>query len=166
MKKNPRPLLLSYILLIGYLLLSLIACSTGNQASKELKSIKVVIDFRANNPEKAATYLTMIGDTLKDGEIQAIRANPDFVVIFGGQSVKLLAKDVSGFSPEEQKMIDEVKAKISALAKEGVKFEYCRYTSELFGVDPADLPGVRSIDNSWVALIDYEAKGYALIPAF
>jgi intracellular sulfur oxidation DsrE/DsrF family protein len=166
MKRNATSLVITLMVLIGYLLSSGIAYSAGVEALKGLESVKAVIDFRTGDPNKAVTYLTLIGDTLKDRNIQAVTKNPDFVVSFGGHSVKLLARDTKGYSPEEQKKIDEVKARISALAKEGVRFEYCSYAAQLFGVEPVDLPGLRIVDNGWVSLIGYQGKGYSLIPAY
>jgi intracellular sulfur oxidation DsrE/DsrF family protein len=166
MKRNSRPLIITVILLIVYLLSSGIVYSE-DEALKDLKLVKAVFDFRTGNPKTAVTYMTLIGDTLKDRNIQSVTTKPDFVVVFGGQSVKLLAKDTKGFSPEEQKTINELNAKISTLAKEGVKFEYCIYAAKLFGVEPAaDLPGTRIIDNGWVSLIGYQARNYSLVPAF
>ena len=166
MKGNHRPLFVALILLIGYLLSSVAAYSQEVEALQGLSSVKAVIGFGTGDPQKAVTYLTLIGDTLKDPNIQAVTKNPDFVVSFGGPSVKLLAKDTKGFSPEEQKLIEEMKAKISALAKEGVTFEYCSYAAKLFGVEPADVPGLRIIDNGWVSLIGYQGRGYSFVPAF
>ena len=166
MKKNPRALIITLVLLIAYSLSSGIAYSQGNEALKDLHLVKAVIDFRTGDSKTAVTYLTLIAETLRDRDIQAVTKNPDFVVIFGGHSVKLLAKDAKEFSPEEQKTINEIKSKISALAKNGIKFEYCIYAAKLFGLEPSDLPGIRLIDNGWVSLIGYQAKGYPLIPAF
>jgi intracellular sulfur oxidation DsrE/DsrF family protein len=77
-----------------------------------------------------------------------------------------LAKDTKGYSPEENKTISEIRNKVSALAKVGIKFEYCTYAANLFGVKPADVPGVRIVDNGWVSLINYQASGYSLVPAY
>lgn len=166
MKENPRPVIIAIILLIAYLLSSGIAYSEGSEALKDLKLVKAVIDFKTGSPKKALIYLTLIGDTFKDRDIQAVTTHPDFVVNFGGDSVKLLAKDTKLYSPEEQKTINEIKDKISALAKEGIKFEYCAYAGNLFGVEPANVPGISVVDNGWVSVIGYQAKGYSLIPAY
>ena len=165
MKRNPRPLIAALILLVAYLLSSGVAYSEEVEALKGLSPVKAVIGFSTGDAKKAVTYLTLIGDTLKDPGIQALTKNPEFVVSFGGPSVKLLAKDTEGFSPEEQKLTEEMKARISALAKEGVTFEYCMYAAKLFGVEPAEVPGLKVIDNGWVSLIGYQAKGYSLVPA-
>jgi intracellular sulfur oxidation DsrE/DsrF family protein len=166
MKRNPRPMIIVIILLIWCLLSSGIAYSEGSEALKDLKLVKAVIDFKTGNPKKALIYLSLIGDTFKDRNIQAVTTQPDFVVNFGGDSVKLLAKGTKGFSPEEQKTINEIRDKVSALAKEGIKFEYCTYAGNLFGVEPADVEGVRVVDNGWVSVIGYQARGYSLVPAY
>jgi len=166
MKKNLRPVILAIILFIGYLLPSGIVYCEGSEPLKDLKLVKAVIDFKTGNPKTALIYLTLIGDTFKDKNIQAVTTHPDFVVNFGGSSVKLLAKDTKGYSPEEQKTITDIRDKISVLAKEGIKFEYCTYAGHLFGVEPANVPGIIVVDNGWVSLIGYQAKGYSVVPAY
>jgi len=160
------PVIMATILSIGYLLSPGIAYSGGNEALTDVKLVKAVIDFKTGNPRRALIYLTLIGDTYKDRTIQAVTTRPDFVVNLGGESVKLLAKDTQDYSPEEQKTINEIKDKISTLAKEGIKFEYCTYAGNLFGVEPGNVPGINVVDNGWVSLIAYQASGYSLVPAY
>jgi intracellular sulfur oxidation DsrE/DsrF family protein len=166
MDRNRRTPIVILVLIVSCLLPYGIAYSQGNEALKDLHAVKAIIDFRTGDPKMAAAYLTLIGDTLRDQAIQAVTRNPEFVVVFGGHSVKLLAKDAKGFSPEEQRTIDEVKSKIMALAKNGVKFEYCIYAAKLFGLGSPALAEIRLIDNGWVSLIGYQAKSYSLISAF
>jgi intracellular sulfur oxidation DsrE/DsrF family protein len=161
-----KPVALAMVLSIGYALSSGIAHGEGSEALTNVKSVKAVIDFRTGDPKKALTYLTLIGDTFRDRDIQAATPHPDFVVNLGGESVKLLAKDLKGYSAEEQKTIDQVKNKISALAREGIRFEYCTYGGKLFGVDPTHLSGVSVVDNGWDSLIGYQARGYSLVAAY
>lgn len=161
-----KQVVMATILSVGYMLSSGIAHGEGNEVLTNVKSVKAVFDFRTGDPKKALTYLTLIGDTFKDRFTQAVTTRPDFVVNLGGESVKLLAKDLKGFSAEEQKAISQVKNKISALAREGIKFEYCTYGGNLFGVEPANLPGVRVVDNGWDSLIGYQAIGYSIVAAY
>lgn len=165
-KDTPRSAFMAMILLLGCSLSSGIAHSQEGEAPKDLKFVKAVIDFRTGDPKKALIYLTLIGDTFRDRNLQTETRHPDFVVNFGGESVKLLAKDTKGYSPDEQKTIGQIKDKISALAKEGMKFEYCVYGGKLFGVEPANVPGVSVVDNGWVTVIGYQASGYSLVPAY
>ena len=134
---------------------------------KGLKSIKAVFDVRISNPKSAALSLKLIHDTYKDKNIMAVTKKPAFVVIFIGPSVKLISKKEEGFSPEEQKIFDEIATTISEMSKDGIKLEICLFAAKVFNVDPASvLPGIKHVPNGWVSLIGYEAKGYSLVPAY
>jgi intracellular sulfur oxidation DsrE/DsrF family protein len=137
------------------------------EALKGLKSIKAVFDVRIGNPKSAALNLKLIHDTCKDKNIIAVTKKPAFVVIFIGPSVKLISKKKEGFSPEEQKNLDEIATAISEMSKDGIKLEICLFAAKVFGVDPASvLPGIKHVPNGWVSLIGYEAQGYSLVPAY
>jgi intracellular sulfur oxidation DsrE/DsrF family protein len=137
------------------------------EALKGLKSVKAVFDVRVANPKSAALNLKLIHDTCKDKNIMAVTKKPAFVVIFMGPSVKLISKKKEGFSPEEQKILDEIARIVSEMSKDGIKIEICLFAAKVFGVDPASvLPGIKKVPNGWVSLIGYEAKGYSLVPAY
>jgi intracellular sulfur oxidation DsrE/DsrF family protein len=137
------------------------------EALKGLKSIKAVFDVRIGNPKSVALHLKLIHDTYKDKDIMAVTKKPAFVVIFMGPSVKLISKDREGFSPEEQKVLDEIANTISEMVKDGIKLEICLFAAKVFNVDPSSiLPGIMHHPSGWVSLIGYEAKGYSLVPAY
>jgi intracellular sulfur oxidation DsrE/DsrF family protein len=137
------------------------------ESLKGLKSVKAVFDFRMADPKSAAFHLKAIRDTCRDKSIMAITKKPGSVVIFSGPSVRLLSKKKEGFSPEDQKILDEIAATLSEMSKDGIKLEICLFASKVFGVDPSSvLPGIRPVPNGWVSLIGYEAKGYSLVPVY
>jgi intracellular sulfur oxidation DsrE/DsrF family protein len=137
------------------------------EALKGLKSVKAVFDVRISNPKSAALSLKLVHDTYKDKNIMAVTKKPAFVVIFIGPSVKLISKNKEGFSPEEQKVLDQIASIISEMSKDGIKLEICLFAAKVFNVDPASvLPGIKHVPNGWVSLIGYEAKGYSLVPAY
>ena len=137
------------------------------EALKGLKSVKAVFDVRISNPKSAAVHLKLIHDTYKDKNIIGVTKKPAFVVIFIGPSVKLISKNKEGFSPEEQKVLDEIANTISKMSKDGIKMEICLVAANIFGVDPSSvLPGIKHVPNGWISLIGYEAKGYSLVPAY
>jgi len=168
MKKESRKLILSLILSTC---LAFVATTHGLAADYEslkgLKSVKAVFDFRISNPQSAALHLKALYDTCKDKSIMAATKKPAFAVIFSGPSVKLMTKNKEGFSPEEQKSLDEIANTISIMAKDGIRIEICLVAANLFRVDPGSfLPGLKPVPNGWVSLIGYEAKGYSLVPAY
>ena len=134
---------------------------------KGLKSIKAVFDVRAGNPKGAALTLKVIHQTYQDKNITAVTKKPAFTVVFIGPSVKLISKNREGFSPEEQKILDEIAGSISQMSREGITLEICLIAAQVFGVDPASvLPEIKHVGNGFISLIGYQAKGYSLIPAY
>lgn len=54
---------------------------------------------------------------------------------------------------------------IQELAKQGVRFEACAIATRLFHVDNASMiSDVKVVGNTFISLIGYQAKGYAVIP--
>src|SRR4030042_5310673 len=154
MKRKMIPLL---NLLIVISLLCVVSTVSGEEykSMKDIKSTKVVFDERESNPENAAFHLKGIHQTYK--ELAAMKNDPVFVVIFIGPSVKLISKNREGFSPEDQKSLDEIANTISAMSKDGINLEICLVAAKVFNVDPASvLPEIRRGGNGWISEIGYQ----------
>jgi intracellular sulfur oxidation DsrE/DsrF family protein len=168
MKRNLKKLALGLFVpfcliffFVGY------ASAEEYDALKGLKSVKAIFDVRVAAPQSAAIQLKLIHDTFKDKSLTAISKKPSFVVAFMGPSVKLISKSREGFSPEEQKLLDEIAGTVSAMAKSGITVEICLFAAKLFGVNPESvLPEIKQVGNGWISLIGYQAKGYSLVPAY
>lgn len=158
----------------GLLVSVCLLCFTAGAAYSEeykaltgLTSVKAVFDFRAGNPKSAAMQLNMIYDIMHDKSIKAVTEKPEFAVVFIGPSVKLISKNREGFSPEEQKTLDEIAGTISKMSKEGVSLEICLVATKVMGVDPASiLPEITGVYSGWISLIGYQAKGYSIVSAY
>ena len=135
------------------------------KAMKGIKSAKAVFDERVSNPKSAALHLKVIHQTYK--ELAAMKKNPVFVVVFIGPSVKLISKNREGFSPEDQKSLDEIANTIPAMSKDGINIEICLVAAKLLNVDPASvLPEIKRVGNGWISMIGYQAQGYSLVPVY
>ncbi len=111
-------------------------------AMKGIKSAKAVFDERESNPKTAALHIKLIHQTYK--ELATMKKSPVFVIVFSGQSVKLISTNREGFSPEDQKFLDDIASTISAMSKDGIKLEFCLAAAKVFNVDPASiLPDVK-----------------------
>jgi intracellular sulfur oxidation DsrE/DsrF family protein len=168
MERESKAMMISLLVSICLLL---VAVTNGfgeeYEVLKGLKSVNAVFDVRAGNPKGAALTLKVIHQTYQDKNITAITKNPSFTVVFIGPSVKLISKSREGFSSEEQKVLDEIASTISQMSKEGIKFEICLIAAQVLGVDPASvLPEIKHVGNGFISLIGYQAKGYALVPAY
>jgi len=132
-----------------------------------IESINAVFDFRVANPNSAAVHLDLIYTTFKDQNLTIKSKKPDFAVIFMGPAVKLVSKNRTGFTAEDQKYLDAIADTVSDMAKDGIKLEVCLAAVHLTGGDPAlILPQIKQVGSGWISSIGYQQKGYALIPAF
>lgn len=136
-------------------------------ALKGLKSAKAVFDFRIGDPNSAAAHLKLIHQTYKDEKIRAITDKPDFVIVYIGHSAKVVSKNREGYSPEEQKTLDQIAGLISEMSKDGIRMEICLFAAQSLGVDAASiLPEVKHVGNGWISVIGFQANGYSLVPAY
>jgi uncharacterized protein len=134
-------------------------------ALKGLKSVKAVFGFEMGNPQNALAHLQVIHQTFKDRNMWVGKKKPEIVVVFYGPSVKLASRNRDGFTPGDRKTLDEYAGTISAMAKDGIKFEICLIAVKMLGVEPSSiLPEIKQVGNGWISVIGYEAKGYSLIP--
>ncbi len=130
-----------------------------------LKSVKAVFGFEMGDPQNALVHLQVIDQTFRDKNIRIGKKKPEIVVVFYGPSVKLASKNRDGFTAADQKTLDDYAATVSAMAKDGVKFEICLIAMRFAGVDPSTLlPEVKPVGNGWISVIGYQAKGYSLVP--
>ena len=78
-----------------------------------------------------------------------------------GPTVRLLVRGRQGDKALHQKTVDL----ISDLAQRNIRLEACGYALNLFGVEPEDLyAGIHAVGNSLNSLVEYQTKGYALVP--
>lgn len=130
-----------------------------------IKSAKAIFDVRIGQTPSAALHLKLIHQTYKD--LAAAGKKPVFVLVFIGPSVKLISKNREGFTPDDQKPLDEIASTITAMDKDGIKLEVCGIALKVFKVDPASvLPEIKKMENGFIAEIGYQAHGYSLVPAY
>jgi len=157
--------LLNLFIAISFLCIVSTVSGEEYKAMKGIKSAKAVFDEREGNPQSAALHLKVIHQTYK--ELATMKKNPVFVLLFIGPSVKLISKNREGFSPEDQKSLDEIANTISAMSKDGIKLEICLVAAKVFNVDPASvLPEINRVGNGWISEIGYQAQGYSLVPVY
>ena len=127
-----RKILTLLNLFLAIPLLCVVSTVSGEEytAMKGIESAKAVFDERESNPKNTAFHLTGVHQTYK--ELAAMKKNPVFVLVFIGPSVKLISKNREGFSPEDQKSLDEIANTISAMSKDGITLENLSRGCKLF----------------------------------
>ena len=154
-------------LFVAVLLLGSVSTASGEEYEgiTSVKTARIVFDEREGNPKAAALHLKVAYQAYKD--LAAMKKDPAAVIVFSGPSVKLISKKKEGFSPEDQKSIDEIADTISSMSKDGIKSEFCLIAAKYFEVDPATvLPEVKIVGNGWISLTVYQAQGYSLVPIY
>lgn len=127
---------------------------------------KVIFDVNMNSAEKLPLYLMVIQETVEDLKRQGVE--PDVILAFRGQSVKLISKDREKMELTDYEHLDKIATQIADLQKQkGVRMEACSVATRLFEVDNAKLlDGIKPVGNTFVSLTGYQAQGYANIPIY
>lgn len=90
---------------------------------------------------------------------------PDFVIAFRGATVRLLTTETWSFEEEDQATLNTARTMLRELKDGGVRLELCSVATSLYKVDNKTvLPELTLVDNTFVSLIGYQSKGYALVP--
>ena len=136
------------------------------EALSDINEGKVVWDITVGSPSKLLLMLKVIEETYEDLIRQEVK--PDMVFAFHGPVVKLIAQETLDLPLDEEEAHEQALAQLKKLSeKPGVKMESCSIATRLLNVDNETIvPHVKPVGNTFVSLIGYQQKGYALIPIY
>ncbi|SDO66394.1 DsrE family protein [Desulforhopalus singaporensis] len=124
---------------------------------------KIIFDINLNDANKLELYLGVIERTRNSLVDQGF--DPDIVIAFRGASVRLVTTETWSFTEERQLSLKRSAQMLRELAGAGVKLEACSVAVELFKVDRKTiLPEIKIVGNTFISLMGYQSKGYALVP--
>jgi intracellular sulfur oxidation DsrE/DsrF family protein len=129
-----------------------------------LKDAKVAFDITAGEPGRMLLILNTIDETREGFIKQGI--TPHFVLAFRGPATLLTQTDVSRLKPEDREAATKVAAKLKQLrGAAGIdRLDQCSIAMRGQKVDKAQVnQEVTVVENGWVTLVGYQAKGYAYI---
>src|SRR5437773_9117290 len=129
-----------------------------------LKDAKVAFDITAGEPGRMLLILNTIDETREGFIKQGI--TPHFVLAFRGPATLLTQTDVSRLKPEDREAATKVAAKLKQLrGAAGIeRLDQCSIAMRGQKVDKAQVnPDVTIVENGWITLVGYQAKGYAYI---
>ncbi|MHB8058541.1 MAG: DsrE family protein [Desulfuromonadaceae bacterium] len=139
------------------------AVPNDSTALKGAKSGKAIFDINLSDALKLPVYLNVIKETRAGLIKQGVK--PEFVVTFRGTAVKLVSTDRDDFDAEQKEALSRSDAMIGDLNKSGVNLEACAVATDLYGIENSSiLPQVKVVGNTFISIIGYQSKGYALIP--
>ena len=126
---------------------------------------RVVFDINTTLAGKLSLYLQVIRETHDDLKRQVV--TPEMILDFRDKAVTLVTSDRQHQELTEYEDLDRVATQIKELQSVGVRMEGCSIATRLYGVDNQTLlPGITPVGNTFVSLIGYQARGYALIPIY
>jgi intracellular sulfur oxidation DsrE/DsrF family protein len=129
-----------------------------------LKEAKIAFDITAGEPGRMLLILNTIDETREGLTRQGI--TPHFVLAFRGPASLLTQTDLSRFKPEDRETAAKVAAKLKQLrGTAGIeRIDQCAIAMRGQKVDKARVnPDMTIVENGWITLIGYQAKGYAYI---
>ncbi|MFW2365697.1 MAG: DsrE family protein [Desulforhopalus sp.] len=159
------------VILFTYFFLTFLPALDSNAApaindQEALAGVQVtrsLFDINITEPEKLLLYLTVIRKTHEDLIRQGQK--PEFVIAFRGASVRLITTETWSYAEEDERMLKESAMLLKEFKESGVTLEACSIATKLFKIDNQTiLPEVQVVGNTFVSLIGYQTKGYALIP--
>src|SRR5690348_11547844 len=129
-----------------------------------LKDAKVAFDITAGEPGRLLNILNTIDET-REGFLRH-GVTPHFVLAFRGPARLLTQTDLSRLKPEDRDTAAKVAAKLKQLkATPGIEgLAQCAIAMRGQKVDKDKVnPDVTVVENGWLTLVGYQAKGYAYI---
>jgi intracellular sulfur oxidation DsrE/DsrF family protein len=130
-----------------------------------VESVKAIFDMRDGIPKIAAVHMKLIHDTYN--ELMVMKKKPVFVMVFMGSAVRLISRNLSEFSSEDQKYLKEIAETVSWMSEAGIHLEVCLAAAKCFEVDPSSIQScIKKVGNGWISEIGYQARGYQLVPVY
>jgi len=129
-----------------------------------LKEAKVAFDITAGEPGRMLNILNTIDETREGFAKHGI--TPRFVLAFRGPASLLTQTDLSRLKPEDRDTAARIAAKLKQLrGSAGIeRMDQCSIAMRGQKVDKAHVsPDVTIVENGWITLVGYQARGYAYI---
>ena len=140
------------------------AWAADESAIAGMKEAKVAFDITAGEPGRMLNILNTIDET-REGFVKH-GITPRFVLAFRGPASLLTQTDLTRLKPEERETAAKVAAKLKQLrAAPGIeRLDQCSIAMRGQKVDKAQVsPDVAIVENGWITLVGYQARGYAYI---
>jgi intracellular sulfur oxidation DsrE/DsrF family protein len=129
-----------------------------------LKDARVAFDVTAGEPGRLLNILNTIDETREGLARQGV--TPHFVLAFRGPATLLIQTDLSRLKPEDRETAAKIAVKLKQLrGAAGIeRLDQCSIAMRGQKVDKAHVhPDVTIVENGWITLVGYQAKGYAYI---
>lgn len=136
---------------------------TNKRALSNISAVKAYYDVNVGIPAKLVTRLRLIDKTYD--QFVSAGVTPDFIIGFRGKASYFVTKKDDYVFEEDIPAKKKVLKWIQALKARGIVMEQCLIAASLHDIDPKDiLPEIEVVQNGYISMIGYQAKGYSQIP--
>ncbi len=133
------------------------------QALGDLTSLKMVCDVNVGKAKLLLRRLELIDETYS--QLIDAGVTPTVVVAFRGGASLYVTRGVKYVDPKDAGTKKEIQGWIDQFSQNGFRIEQCAIAAKAQKVDPADfLPAVTVVQNGYISIVAYQARGYALLP--
>ncbi len=133
------------------------------QALGNLTSLKIVCDVNVGEAKLLLRRLELIDETYS--QLIDAGVTPTVVVAFRGGASLFVTLGVKHVDPGDAETKKEIQGWVDQFSQHGFRIEQCAIAAKAHKVDPADfLPAVTVVQNGYISIVAYQARGYALLP--
>ena len=133
------------------------------EALAGLRKARAVFDISSGDSKKLIAYLNLIEKT--SDTVRANGADPDFIITFRGSASFFISKEKTKLretNKGDAKTIFEILDRLGGLRE--IKLEQCSVAAKGRNLNFNSFhKSVKLVGNSWISLIAYQNKGYALV---
>lgn len=164
LKRTGISLVWFIVLMFGAPFMASAAEPMDADALKGLSSARAVFDITTADPKKLNFYLNLIDNTAKSMKAQGVEA--DFILAFRGPATFYTSNDRKYIKMDDVMVADKISSKLKSLSDtKGMQLTQCAVAAKALKVDTKTInPAVKVVGNSWISLIGYQNKGYAIVP--
>ena len=156
-----KSIALTFLLLLPSMLF---AGTPDNRAAlADLTSVKIVCDVNVGKAKLLLRRLELIDETYS--QLLDAGITPMVVVAFRGGASRYVTTGDKYVGAEDLGTKREIQGWINQFSRHGFRLEQCAIAAKTQKMAPADvMPAVTVVENGYVSLVAYQARGYALLP--
>ena len=151
--------------LLGVLALAVAPLAAAQSSTPPpAKDTKIIFDISDANPRVLLNKLGAIDDLRQ--ELIGAGVTPRMVLSSRGHAGRFVHTEIDKMAPEDRDVAAAIAAKLRGMQQApGVEgLQQCLYSNAKMSIPRHKvLPGVRVVENSWVAIVAYQQQGYAYI---
>lgn len=132
-------------------------------ALDDLTSVQIICDVNVGKAKLLLRRLELIDETYS--QLLDAGITPTIVVAFRGGASLYVTTGEKYVDAENREMKKEIRGWIDQFRRHGFRLEQCAIAARAWKVDPADfLPAINVVQNGYISIVAYQARGYALLP--